>query len=432
MLENAWIALGLAVFVAMFCGAWDSKWRWYLFPLMPWLARSWFLIEPVRELRFFSALIEGLRGFDGRATWNAAHPLVWLFSLSCFAPVLGSTSLADFLNALAFAIGMTFALGYLNYYRRDLASAVPVADQMLAVFTALAWFYKFAYGYQLGLSPLLVRGGGVYASNQYISIAICLLPFVRNRWILLAALATMLLQFSRGGYIAIALTVLLTLVREDGAAATRALGRLVSARALLIGALALVAGVGLMALVAPDGFKFLLIRLVGGGAFGLNLEIADAVAQLPLADLVKLASESAKGDDRGLIWTAALRIATDNHLVGVGAGNFVVAASTLNAELTYSNAHNLYLTLLSELGFASLLLFVLMLLAYGVRAWRHSSSGFAALCTFALYGMFSGQVYETSSEVSITQFIVLLFVFASIDSDKEKEGIVDVHRNPAH
>jgi O-antigen ligase len=179
----------------------------------------------------------------------------------------------------------------------------------------------------------------------------------------------------------------------------------------------------MLALVAPDGFKFLLIRLVGGGAFGLNLEIADAVAQLPLSDLVQLASASAKGDDRGLIWSAALRIASDNHLVGVGAGNFVVAASALDAELTYSNAHNLYLTLLSELGFAPLLLFVLMLFVYLLKAWRCNAPAFAGLATFLVYGMFSGQIYETSSEVSITQFIVLLFVLANIDhTNQNKEN----------
>lgn len=424
MLENAWIAVGLAVFLALFAGGWDSKWRWYLLPLLPWISRSWFLLEPVRELRFLSTVVEGLRGFSGRNTLAAAHPLVLLFALSCLVPVLGSATLPDFINALAFAVGVILSLGYLNYYREDIAKDVPIADRMLLVFTVLAWFYKVAYGYQLGLSPLMVRGGGVYASNQYISIAICLLPFVRNRWVLLAALATMLLQFSRGGYIAIALAVALSLWRRDAQGERYALGRLVSARTLLLAGLGMAAGVGLLALVAPDGFKFLLIRLVGGGAFGLNLEIADAVAKLPLTDLIQLASASAKGDDRGLIWTMALRITADNHFVGVGAGNFVIAASTLNAELLYSNAHNLYLTLLSELGLASVLLFVLMLLVYAVKAWRRSAPGFAALFTFTLYGMFSGQIYETSSEVSIAQFIVLLFVFANIDSqiksDKEK------------
>lgn len=426
MLENAWVVVGLLVFLALFAGGWDSKWRWYLFPMLPWISRSWFLIEPVKELRFLSTLVEGVRGFGGRDTLAGTHPLVLLFAISCLAPVLGSSTLPDFVNALAFAIGMILSLGYLNYYREDIAKEVAIADQMLVVFTLLAWFYKIVYGYQLGLSPLMVRGGGVYASNQYISIAICLLPFVRNRWVLMAALATMLLQFSRGGYIAIGLTVALSLWHRDAQAEHYALGRLVSARTLLFAGLGIAGGIALLALVAPDGFKFLLIRLVGGGAFGLNLEIADAVAGLPLTDLIHLASESAKGDDRGLIWSAALRIATDNHLVGVGAGNFVVAASTLNAELLYSNAHNLYLTLLSELGFASVLLFVLMLAVYALKAWRSSAPGFAALFTFMLYGMFSGQIYETSSEVSITQFIVLLFVFANIDFQVtcEKEKLV--------
>lgn len=421
MLESAWVALGLALFVAMFAGGWDSKWRWYLVPFLPWLARSWFLLEPAKELRFLSIGVEGLRGFDGRRTLRSAHPLVLLFSLSCFAPVIGATTLADFLNALAFAVGMTLSLGYLNYYREDLARGVPVADQMLLVFTALAWFYKFAYGYQLGLSPLMVRGGGVYASNQYISIAICLLPFVRSRWLLLVVIGTIMLQFSRGGFVALALTFFLARMRKDKANGALAISNLVSARALAYGGLSVAAGVLLLALIAPDGFKFLLIRLVGGGAFGLNLEVADVFSRLPLTDLLQVAMQSAESDDRGLIWATAFRIASDNHLVGVGAGNFVVAASTLNAELLYSNAHNLYLTLLSELGLASLLLFVLMLAVYAVKAFRHSAAGFVALVTFIVYGMFSGQIYETSSEVSISQFIVLLFIFANIDSQRHHE-----------
>lgn len=415
MLETAWTALGLVIFLALYVGGWESRWRWYLVPLLPWISRSWFLLEPIRELRFLSTVVEGLRGFDGRRNFAHAHPLLLLFALSTFAPVLAAATLPDFLNALSFAVAMTLALGYLNFYGEDLRRGMSIADQMLAMFTALAWFYKVAYGYQLGLSPLMVRGGGVYASNQYISIAICLLPFVRSRWLLLIALATVLLQFSRGGYIALALIVLLSKLRRDASSADYALDKLVSTRALLSAALGLGVSVGLLALVAPDGFKFLLIRLIGGGAFGINLEIADALAGLPLADLANIATASAQGDDRGLIWTAALRIASDHHFVGVGAGNFVIAASTLNAELLYSNAHNLYLTLLAELGFASLLLYLLVLAVYGYKAWREHAPSLVALVTFAVYGMFSGQIYETSSEVSIAQFIVLLFVFANID-----------------
>jgi O-antigen ligase len=268
----------------------------------------------------------------------------------------------------------------------------------------------------------MVRGGGVYASNQYISIAICLLPFVRSRWVLLAALATILLQFSRGGYIALVLIVVLSRLRRDASSRAYALDSLVSTRALLTGLFGLVGSVALLALVAPDGFKFLLIRLIGGGAFGINLEIADALAGLPLTDLFNIATASAEGDDRGLIWKAALRIASDHHFVGVGAGNFVIAASTLNAELLYSNAHNLYLTLLAELGFASLLLYLMALAVYCYKAWRGHAPGLVALGTFAVYGMFSGQIYETSSEVSICQFIVLLFVFANIDVAGTKKG----------
>lgn len=414
MLESAWVAAGFVLYLLVFVGGWHTRWRWYLLPFLPWLSRSWFLLEPVKELRFLSTTIEGLRGFDGWRGLRDTHLITLLFAVSCFTPALSATTAIGLLNALAFGTGMVLSLGYMASFSRDLDSQVPVADQMLVTFTALAWFYKFAYGYQLGISPLLVRGGGVYASNQYISIAICLLPFVRQRWVLLLAVTTMLLQFSRGGFIALGLLAALSALHRTQSVEAPALQQLVNLRTLAVFVLAVAGGVVLLSFVAPDGFKFLLVRLIGGGAFGLNIDLADRLATLPLSELVTLASESAQRDDRNLIWSTALDIAAANHYVGVGAGSFVVAASALNAELLYSNAHNMYLTLLSELGLAPCLLFVSMLLVHLVRAYRCCAPAFAALSTFAIYGLFSGQIYETSSEASIAQFIVLLFVFSTI------------------
>lgn len=422
MLESGWVALGLVLYGLTFLGGWHTRWRWLLVPLMPWVARSWFLLEPARAFRFLSILIEGLRGFNGWQALGRVHPLLLAFAASCSAPVFGATSVPDFVSAAAFGAAMLLSLGYLGQYESDIDRGVPIADQMLLAFTVLAWVYKFAYGYQLGISPLLVRGGGVYASNQYISVAICLLPLVRSRWLLLAAIATVLLQFSRGGFIGLVLMWLLSFWRRGVGDAGSALARLLSLRTLAWAGAGVAAAVALMAVAAPDASKFLVIRLVGGGAFGLNLEIADQLAALPLADLVELAGQSARGDDRNLIWSTALRVASDHYYGGAGVSNFVIAASTLNAELLYSNAHNLYLTLLAELGFAAALLFVLALGRYLVRAYRCHAPGFAALGTFAVYGLFSGQIYETSSEFTIAQFIVLLFVFASIDTAQRAQG----------
>lgn len=416
MLETGWALAGLALYLLMFGGAWQSRWRWYFVPLMPWIARSWFLVEPGRAFRFLVMLTEGLRGFQGWRPLLDSPPLVLAFAASCAVPALSATTWPDALSALAFGAGMLLSLGYLRQFERDLRDGWPIADQMLLAFTVLAWIYKFAYGYQLGISPLMVRGGGVYASNQYISVALCLMPMVRSRWLLLAAVLTVLLQFSRGGFVGLLLLGLLLAWRHDAADARWAWSDLLRLRILAGAVLALGAGVVLLAVVAPEASKFLFIRMVGGGAFGLNIGIADRLAALPLTDLVALAGEAARGDDRNLIWSTAMRVAADHFYAGTGVGNFVTAASTLNAELLYSNAHNLYLTLLAEIGLASVLLFVLMLLHYALRAFRSHTPAFAALVTFAVYGLFSGQIYETSSEYTIAQYIVLLFVFACVEA----------------
>lgn len=416
MLENAWIAVGIIAYLLIFIGGWTQRYRWYLLPMLPWLSRSWFLSEPIKAFRFFSVLIEGLRGVrPARDYVDRESVLLVVFAATTALPALTASSQPNVLNALMFSAGLMMAAGYRVQMIEDLQAGVPIADRMLAVFTALAWFYKIAYGYQLGIGPLLVRGGGVYASNQYIGVALCLLPFVRSRVVAVVALGTILLQFSRGGYLALILIFALSnLTRLPGGLPT-ALESLIRWRSLFKLLAVTAAGVVALVVISPDTGKFLMIRLIGGGAFGINLEIAESLARLPLSDLLALANQSAQGDDRKLIWAAALQIATDNNWVGVGAGNFSIAATALNGELLYSNAHNLYLTLLAELGAGPCVVFVILLLRYAVAAWRYQRTGFVTIITFAIYGLFSGQIYETSSEVSIAQFVVLLHVFAQID-----------------
>lgn len=415
MLESAWVVVGFVLYLGIFLGGWHTRFRWYLLPCLPWLGRSWYLLEPTRELRFFSPMMEGLRGFDGLNSLSNVPLVLLLFVLSTLGPIFNANNLTELLNALTFAFALTCSLGYMAIFKRDLQAGVPIADHMLLMFTLLAWFYKVAYGYQLGIGPLLVRGGGVYASNQYISIALCLLPFARQRWLALAVIATIVLQFSRGGYLALGIQLFATAMASRITGQRSVLSELARPRNVLILLGLLVAGPALLSLVAPDAFKFLLIRMVGGGAYGTNISLAESLSSLPLTDLIDLATESAEGDDRTLIWAAAFKIAEINSYVGVGAGNFASAAMAIDKALRYSNAHNMYLTLLSELGLGGCLVFVASLVIYGARAFAHNAAAFSALMTFAFYGLFSGQIYETAAEASITQFVVLLFVFANVD-----------------
>ncbi len=417
MLEHAWVVIGIVAYLLMFLGGWVQRLRWYLLPMLPWLSRSWFLIEPVKSFRFFSVLIEGMRGVRPvRDYFDRDSALLLAFAASTALPVVTAGTWQDFFNALMFTAGLTLAIGYRRQMVDDLRAGIPIADQMLTVFTALAWFYKVAYGYQLGIGPLLVRGGGVYASNQFIGVALCLLPFARSRVVAWLAIGTILLQFSRGGYLALILIFALSSTTRRRGAPPTALESLVRWGSLAKLVSIVTVGLGILVLASPDTGKFLMIRLIGGGAFGLNLEIAESLARLPLSDLLSLANQSAQGDDRRLIWSAALQIANDNSWAGVGAGNFAAAAQALNGELLYSNAHNLYLTLLAELGAAPCIVFITLLLRYAALAWCHQRTGFLTIITFAIYGLFSGQIYETASEVSIAQFVVLLHVFAQIDS----------------
>lgn len=431
MLENAWIAVGVVVYLLTFIGGWTQRYRWYLLPMLPWLSRSWFLSEPVKAFRFFSVLAEGLRGVRPTRDYvDRESLLLVLFAGTTALPALTANSLPDALNSLMFSAGLMMAAGYRLQMIEDMRAGVPIADRMLVVFTALAWFYKIAYGYQLGIGPLLVRGGGVYASNQYIGVALCLLPFVRSRMIAVLALVTILLQFSRGGYLALILIFALSnLTRLPGSLPT-ALESLIRWRSLFKLLAVIAAGGGALIVISPETGSFLLIRLIGGGAFGINLEIAESLARLPLSDLLTMANQSAQGDDRKLIWAAALQIASDNNWVGVGAGNFSIAATALNSELLYSNAHNLYLTLLAELGAGPCVVFILLLIRYAISAWQYQRTGFVTIITFAIYGLFSGQIYETASEVSIAQFVVLLHVFAQIDN--ARSAVVSMHANPAN
>lgn len=113
---------------------------------------------------------------------------------------------------------------------------------------------------------------------------------------------------------------------------------------------------------------------------------------------------------RKAIWARARMYIRQHPVVGLGAGNFMVAEGGYNTEVgrtgKWSAAHNAYLQALSELGFIGGGTFIIMLLTgafTALRFWRggpdsrapplHYPELFASLCAFAVGATFLSHAY---------------------------------------
>ncbi len=260
---------------------------------------------------------------------------------------------------------------------------------------------QIKYGQELGAHlawgafALTIRSGGLGASNHAAGLILLFLPFVKNIWIMVLANLFLLTTASRGVYFIVPFLWLALLIKGKGSMLNKRRMNLVKAASLLL--VILVLTINFLPKVYREQVWERNLQRVFGDATTLSLE--------------KI-RERLHDDARQDIRRQAIQISMGTYFQGIGIGGFYWGQGLIGAVQEFSNAHNLYLTLLCE-GGLFFLMFFLGLLAYMlVLASRHSGEALISLVIFSFYGLFSGEIYSTSGLASACDYYYLVFILA--------------------
>jgi O-antigen ligase len=314
-------------------------------------------------------------------------------------PLLAVPSLvhADgyFLFSAFFFVGMLAGPGVYDYFHDQIDELWEGRhfDWAVLVWNVLALAIKFYEGAALGESALSLRGGGIWSSNHYGGIMLLMLPLVRARWVQLLTLGVMCLQFSRGIYLSLFVYGL-------------AWAAFVSWRSVAKVAAGGLVLVPLLWFALPASQRAVIEFMIVDRFAYEDMSFADV-------DLSAVLDKAAK-DERLSIHESALQMARDSGYLGVGLGGFYFATEAMGRDAMYSNAHNLYLTALAEGGVAYTFA-VCGLIVFGLwRAWRYKREAVPALGAWAVYGLYSGELYEASRFTTCMDYYYLLILLAWI------------------
>lgn len=127
------------------------------------------------------------------------------------------------------------------------------------------------------------------------------------------------------------------------------------------------------------------------------------------------AQEKIQNETRSRIFENGLTIFAKSNFFGIGLGQFRWGLELIGELPIYSNAHNLYITILSEGGFLFFMGFMALFIYMILLSVKYSRKGLVSLIIFGIYGLYSGQIYAASNMASSVNYYVLLFVFSYIE-----------------
>jgi hypothetical protein len=227
---------------------------------------------------------------------------------------------------------------------------------------------------------LYQRSGGIWGSNHVGGILILLLPFVQYTPVAIIGYIFLLLNFSRG--IWVALLVMLV-----------AWAIWVSAKRALQFSLALIATLAGLLILSPQTIKNEVVSFAMERGAGLALESV---------------GENARWDIYGL----ALEVAHKTHYAGIGIGGFSWGLERVGMPPIFSNAHDMYLTAFAEGGILFAIVLVGFLGYLLLLSFKLSRPVFVGLLGWAFYGLFSGEIYEAATQITAGDFYTLMFAAA--------------------
>jgi len=412
----------LRLFISLFFLIIGIKYRRYFLLLIPFLQYAALFMKPYppemnfivcyAELIILSifALQEGLHFKDKPSLYLFFFPFLSLPSLLCAQGNLYQS---------IFIIGLLSLSAFLYcFYLKNMEWLLNknIFNLIVLVWVVFGISAKVYGGIMLGRTfPLstwtyivLTRSGGLGGSNHAGGIILFFLPFVKDYRILSLTTFFLLSTFSRGIYAPLVIIWIILLFRIFKVRFTKKklleVSLLIRKRNELLKALFLICIIFCLiwhfipqtykAEFSKEAFQ----RILGAESWGSTIS-------------EKIKNRTLK-DDRWDIWGQSLRIFKKTSYQGIGLGGFAWGQELIGATYKYSNAHNMYLTLLCEggifffLGFMGLLFYMFRL------AFRYSYSALISLAIFAFYGLYSGEIYEVSRMASACDYYYLIFLLA--------------------
>ena len=227
------------------------------------------------------------------------------------------------------------------------------------------------------------------------------LPFICNAELIALSNILLLISFSRGVYLTTVVhwfTKFFPFYRVNK--------RILKSALLFIGSLWTVWVFLIPPVYKTEIFKWLFSRIIGGESWG--------------ATITERISGRTIGDSRWQVYSQALRLLKKTAFQGIGLGGFFWGQTLIGEAAEFSNAHNLYLTVLCEGGVPFFLAVLYLFLKMTSLAWVYSRRALLSLWIFLFYGFFSGQLYEASGLVTACDYHYLLFIYAYLNHLKKQ------------
>jgi len=320
--------------------------------------------------------------------------------------ILALASVPSLLNAedhLFFSMFFTFCMfggaSIYIYFKNTMQQILDSSwiDYSIVIWIALGMLVKFHNAAAAGESFLIQRGGAAYGSNHLIGILLLMLPFIRRKWVLACVVLFISINFSRGAYAAMLLYAFGWMLLVN----TKQSLKIIALAAPIVVIIAL----NLSAIIASiqgnndiDLQNWLLLRFTKG----IDASFAEATLQAVVLD------------KRLEFWASTNDLLNMTFYMGSGLGSTWWGMKALGSDYLPSNMHNLYLTNLVEGGLIFALWYVMLILVFLRKAYRSDRMVFVGLFTWAVYGFFSGELYEATRVPTAVDYYYLMFVLAYI------------------
>lgn len=168
-------------------------------------------------------------------------------------------------------------------------------------------------------------------------------------------------------------------------------------------------------------------EIITGNAHESKLESNSA-----FSDIIKKVLES-QSKTRQILWKAGIDITADYPYTGVGIGNFKYFYQEYSgSERPYSDAHNIFLNMSTELGVPFMILGMILLVIVGLTSLinyfknkdNRLKKSYLALMTIAgivlVYGNLTGIAFQTTNEIySFTPTFIFTFILLYRDYIEE-------------
>lgn len=299
--------------------------------------------------------------------------IINLYTYDTYRPIFACTLM------VFFPFFYIYVRNNMDYYINIKIFDIAICSLLIAgIFTKITEGIVYGPLFAPNMNPIVYgmisRGGGVNASNHIAGIILMIMPLANNIYIRLSAIIFLLFTFSRGAYAALVFITLSYLIyRIFGS------DKIFGIKINVLKIVFLFAFINiLMYLILPDNIIEILFR-----------EFFNRLTAFSIIN------ENQRFD----IFSQSLQIFDESYWMGVGITNYASAyvqlPSVLGTTDRFSNAHNLYLTLLVENGIPFFLVFIYLLYLSLEISFKYSKRSFLAILVFCFYGFFSGQLYES-------------------------------------